>query len=319
MMGYTDRHFRFLVRLLAPNTLLYSEMQTTGALLCGPRERLLATAPGENMTALQLGGNKPAELALCAGYGELAGYREINLNVGCPSSRVRSGNFGACLMLQPKLVADCIRAMQAEVSLPVTVKCRTGVDDEDSYAAFRRFVDQVAEGGCQTFIVHARKALQNLSPKANREVPPLTYEYVERLRQERPDLTLVLNGGIRELNQVLSFAQRFDGVMLGRKICRDTWFLVQAEAAVYGCRGARSRLQTARTYLLYVAEELQKGTPIRQMTRHLCGLFYACPGAAEMRRQVSEAPDGEAGLRQLEEALGRAEEAAAVDAADSVL
>ena len=217
MMDWTDRHCRSFHRILTRRTLLYTEMVTTGALIHGPRERLLAFSPGEHPVALQLGGSDPADLARCAVMAEVRGYDEVNLNCGCPSDRVQNGRFGACLMAEPQLVADCIAAMKQAVRIPVTVKCRIGIDEQDPEASLRAFIDTVAAAGPEVFIVHARKAwLKGLSPKENRDVPPLDYDLVRRVKAERPHLTIVLNGGVKTLDEAKAHLAWADGVMMGR-------------------------------------------------------------------------------------------------------
>ena len=235
MMAYTDRHFRYLLRLVSPTTLLYTEMITAQAVAHGSHERLLGYDAAEHPVALQLGGSDPQLLAAAARAGATLGYDEINLNVGCPSERVRSGSFGACLMADPGLVADCLRAMIEAVpsAVPVTVKCRIGIDAQDDYGFFQWFVRTVAASGVRVFIVHARKAcLSGLSPRENREIPPLRYEIPQRLKRERPDLTVVLNGGLRSVTQCCGWLPHFDGIMLGRQVCEDPWLLAELDASL---------------------------------------------------------------------------------------
>lgn len=318
MMDWTDRHFRYLLRLAAPRTLLYTEMVTAAALLHGPADRLLAFHPAEHPLALQLGGSEPEALARAAAMGEAAGYDEINLNVGCPSDRVQSGRFGACLMAEPELVADCVAAMRAVVRVPVTVKCRIGIDDQDSEADLRRFVETVAEAGCTTFIVHARKAwLQGLNPKQNREIPPLDYDRVYRLKRDYPQLEVVINGGITRLPAVHEHLQRVDGVMIGREAYGNPYAIARWEAALWG-RAAPplSPHGLVRAYLPYVERELTAGARLSAMTRHMLNLFQAVPGARAWRRHLSEhACRPGAGVETVEAALQKVPEAAAMEPA----
>src|SRR5579862_1638457 len=231
MMDYTDRHDRYFLRLIAPDVLLYTEMITAQALIHGDRNKLLAFDRAEHPVALQLGGSDPAMLAQCAQMGADVGYDEINLNVGCPSPRVSSGRFGACLMREPELVADCVAAMQAKVKIPVTVKCRIGVDEQDSYEALLQFVKQIAATGCHTFIIHARKALlSGLSPKQNREIPPLRYELVKQLKQDCPMLTIILNGGIKTIADIEAHLPAVDGMMIGRAAYSNPYMLAEIQS-----------------------------------------------------------------------------------------
>lgn len=265
-------------------------MVTTGAMLYGDRERLLAYAPAEHPVALQVGGSEPEQLAQCARIAAEWGYDEINLNVGCPSDRVQSGRFGACLMAEPGLVAACIAAMRAAVALPVTVKTRIGIDKRDSYAELVEFVGRVAEGGCQTFIIHARKAwLQGLSPKQNREIPPLRHDIVYQLKQDFPHLTIILNGGLRTLEQIDQQRRKVDGVMVGRAAYENPYLLAEVEQHFWAAeRAIPTRHQIIRALLPYIERQLQHGTPLHCMTRHLLGLFQGVPGARAWRRYLSE-------------------------------
>jgi tRNA-dihydrouridine synthase A len=289
MMDWTDRHCRVLHRLLTRHALLYTEMVTAEAVLRGDRRRLLDFSAIEHPVALQLGGSDPVRLAEAAAVGEGFGYDEINLNVGCPSDRVQDGRFGACLMAEPELVARCIAAMRAAVAVPVTVKCRIGIDDQDSEEDFRRFVATVADAGCTTFIVHARKAwLQGLSPKQNREVPPLDYDRVYRLKRERPDLTIVINGGIATLAAAEQHLAHVDGVMLGRAAYQTPFILAEVDRRLFGAADAPSRDEVAVGYADYVASMLGTGVSLHAMTRHLLGLYHGERGGRLFRRILSE-------------------------------
>jgi tRNA-dihydrouridine synthase A len=290
MMDYTDRYCRYFHRLLSRRILLYTEMVTTGALIHGDRQRFLRFDPSEHPVALQLGGSDPAQLAVCAAMGERWGYDEINLNVGCPSDRVQSGRFGACLMAEPALVAECVRAMTNAVSLPVTVKHRIGIDERDSYGELADFVGTLADAGCNVFIVHARKAwLQGLSPKENREIPPLRYDVVERLKRDFPRAQVVVNGGITTLAQSASLLRYLDGVMIGREAYHNPWILAQADARIFGqAPVSRSRRQVLEAFLPFVQRELADGVPLGRLSRHILGLYQGVPGARAWRRYISE-------------------------------
>ena len=290
MMDYTDRHCRFFLRLITRRTLLYTEMVTTGALIYGDRERFLRFDPAEHPVALQLGGSDPKELAACARMGEERGYDEINLNVGCPSDRVQSGRFGACLMAEPELVAECVAAMKDAVGVPVTVKTRIGIDERDSYEDLCGFTQAIAAAGCDALIVHARKAwLKGLSPKENREVPPLRYDVVERLKEDFPRLPIVINGGIGDLAQVLDFLDRLDGVMIGREAYHHPWMLAEADRLIYGDdHPIPTRREVLEAFVPYAERQLMAGVPLSAMTRHLLGLYQGQPGARAWRRAISE-------------------------------
>lgn len=289
MMDGTDRHCRYFHRLLTRRARLYTEMITADAILHGDRERLLGFDASEHRVALQLGGSDPDKLAAAARAGADFGYDEINLNVGCPSDRVQSGAFGACLMKSPGLVADCVAAISAAAGLPTTVKCRIGVDDQDPYASFFDFVEAVAAAGVQVFIVHARKAwLQGLSPKENREVPPLDYDIVRLLKKKRPDLTIVLNGGVLDLGQARSFLGDVDGVMLGRAAYSNPYLLAGVDEALYGeAAPPISRETAARKMGEYVRAMAPKGFRPNQTTRHMLGLYLGQPRARAWRRILS--------------------------------
>jgi tRNA-dihydrouridine synthase A len=306
MMDWTDRHDRHFLRLITRRARLYTEMITTGALIHGDRQRFLRFDPSEHPVALQLGGAEAGALARCAEFGEQAGYDEIDLNCGCPSDRVQEAQFGACLMKDPSRVAAGVAAMRAAVDVPVTVKCRIGVDDSEEYAFLRGFVETVAATGCDTFIVHARKAwLSGLSPKENREKPPLRHETVYRLKQDFPALRIVLNGGVRSLEACEEHLRHVDGVMLGREAYENPWLLAEADARLFGDAPAgATREQTLRRMLPYVARELAEGTPLAHITRHVLGLYRNQPGGRAFRRVISQqAHRPGAGIEVLEAAL----------------
>ena len=308
MMDWSTRDYRVFVRTLTRHALLYTEMVTTGAILHGsPRERFLGYDETEHPLALQLGGSDPFELAQCAAIAEAWGYDEVNLNVGCPSDRVQNNLIGACLMAHPDKVAAGVRAMREAVSIPVTVKCRIGIDDQDEDADLERFIDQVADAGCDTFIVHARKAwLQGLSPKQNRDVPPLNYPRVQRLKATHPELHIGINGGLKTLEDCRGQLQHVDSVMVGREAYQNPWLLAEVDAAFYGEHGpAVSRHAAARALRPYIAKRLEEGARLNHVTRHLLGLFQGCPGGRRFRRHLSEHAhrDG-AGLAVFDDALG---------------
>jgi len=292
MMDWTDRHCRYFHRLLSKHTRLYTEMVTTGALIHGDQARHLDFNPEEHPVALQLGGSEPADLAACARLGERWGYDEINLNCGCPSERVQRGSFGACLMAEPKLVADCVKAMVDAVSLPVTVKHRIGIDKVDSYEFVRDFVGAVSEAGCRVFIVHARNAiLKGLSPKENREVPPLRYEYVYRLKQEFPHLTMVINGGIKTSAEICGHLEHVDGVMLGREAYHNPYWMATFDRDFFD-DGDKivSREAVEAALAIYVAKQSLSGVPPHSISRHTLGLYRGLPGARAWRRSMSQQP-----------------------------
>ena len=291
MMDWTDRHDRYFLRLISRRVLLYTEMIPTGAILHGDRDRFLGFDACERPLALQVGGAEPAELATCARQAAVRGYDEINLNVGCPSDRVQNARFGACLMAEPTLVADCVAAMRAACDLPVTVKTRIGIDDRDSYAELVDFVGTVAEAGCMTFIVHARKAwLRGLSPKQNRELPPLDYGRVYALKRDLPALEIVLNGGVQSLDEAAAHLARVDGVMIGRAAYQSPYLLAEADARFFGDpRPAPDREAVARALVPYAAAQAARGVPVKSITRHILGLFNGLPGARQWRRHLSEA------------------------------
>ena len=291
MMDWTDRHERYFLRLIARRALLYTEMIPTGAIVRGDRARFLRFDPAEHPVALQLGGADPDDLARAAAIGAAWGYDEINLNVGCPSDRVQSARFGACLMAEPELVAACVRAMSATVDVPVTLKTRIGIDDRDDYDFLRRLVEAVAAAGCRTLILHARKAwLSGLSPKQNREVPPLRYEVVHRVKADFPELEIIVNGGIRTLDAALEHLAKVDGVMIGREAYHNPYVLADWERALFDVpEPAPSRTEIALRLLPYIEAELAAGTPLHAITRHILGLFNGLPGARAWRRHLSEA------------------------------
>ena len=290
MMARTDRHLRYFLRLISRRTLLYSEMIPAAALCRGDRHALLAFDPAEHPIALQIGGSDPTTLAASARFAQIYGYDEVNLNVGCPSPRVAAGRFGACLLREPDLVAECMAAMIEAVEIAVTVKTRIGVDDHDSYPALASFVDKVARVGCQTFIVHARKAwLKGLSPRENRNLPPLRYDVVRRLKADFPKLEILVNGGVRSLDEALAHSQWADGAMIGREAYRNPYLLAQADARVFGDGGpARDRAGVIEAVIPYIERNVSRGVPIHQITRHLHGLFHGQPGARRWRRCLSE-------------------------------
>ncbi|MFL5297591.1 MAG: tRNA dihydrouridine(20/20a) synthase DusA [Phenylobacterium sp.] len=306
MMDWTDRHCRVLHRGLTSRAVLYTEMLTTGAILHGDRARLLVFDPVEHPVALQLGGSDPAELAQAARIGEAEGYDEINLNVGCPSDRVQSGRFGACLMQEPELVAECMAAIAAAVKVPATVKCRIGVDDQDPAQSLFTLVDLCAQAGVRHFVVHARKAhLKGLSPKENRDVPPLDYPLVWRLKRERPGLTVVINGGVASLDEAQEHLAHVDGVMLGRAAYHTPGVLGEADRRLFGAGEDVSAAEAVERYRPYIARELAKGTHLAAMTRHMLGLFHGSPGARTWRRILTvESVRPGAGLEVVDEALG---------------
>ncbi|MBS0240988.1 MAG: tRNA dihydrouridine(20/20a) synthase DusA [Proteobacteria bacterium] len=292
MMDWTDRHCRFFHRLMTRRALLYTEMLTANAVIHGKRDDLLGFSAEEHPVALQLGGSDPAKLAEAAVIGEAAGYDEINLNCGCPSDRVQGGNFGACLMATPDLVARCVAAMRDAVRIPVTVKCRIGIDDQDSEADLDRFIDTVADAGSRAFIVHARKAwLQGLSPKENREIPPLDYPRVWRLKQRRPDLEIVINGGLATLEDAKAQLAHVDGVMLGRAAYHEPWLLVGVDPMFFdepAPDAAISREHVLEALRPYVEAQLANGTRLHAIARHILGLYHARPRGRLYRRFLSE-------------------------------
>jgi tRNA-dihydrouridine synthase A len=288
MLDWTDRHYRYLMRLITPHTLLYTEMITTGAILFGDKERHLAFSEEESPVALQLGGSKPDDLAACARLAEEFGYAEVNLNVGCPSDRVQNGQFGACLMKSPALVAECVLAMREACSLPITVKTRIGVDELDSYEFLTDFVGQSQQAGCETFIIHARKAwLKGLSPKQNRDVPPLRYDVVFQLKKDFPDLCIVLNGGIKTMDSIQEHLKQLDGVMIGREAYQNPYFFAEIEEALFKAK-TETRQHIVKQYVQYMDAQLERGVRMTALTRPLLCLFKFLPNGKLWRREISE-------------------------------
>ena len=290
MMDWTDRHDRVFLRQLSKHALLYTEMVTSAALKHGDAQYLLQHSEGEHPVALQLGGSKPVELAEAAALAERSGYDEINLNVGCPSDRVQSGAFGACLMAEPGLVGKCVSSMMTSVSLPVTIKCRIGIDDRDSQRELEDFIGTVADAGCDTFIVHARKAiLSGLSPKENREIPPLKYDSVFAVKQAFPELSIIINGGIKTLEDAESLLKKTDGVMLGREAYQNPFIINEVDAVFFAAAtDVQTRTETLQKFMPYIEQELERGTPLHHMTRHILGLYKGQKGGKNFRRHLSE-------------------------------
>jgi tRNA-dihydrouridine synthase A len=313
MMDWTDRHCRFLHRLMTRRALLYTEMITTGAIIHGDRARLLGYDPAEHPVALQLGGCEPARLAEAARIGADLGYDEINLNVGCPSDRVQGGRFGACLMAEPALVGDCVAAMKAAVSVPVTVKCRIGIDDQDPEQALDTLTRAVVAAKVDVLIVHARKAwLKGLSPKENREIPPLDYDRVYRLKRAWPGLPVILNGGVASVEEAQAHLAHMDGVMMGRAAYQEPWRLIAVDPLIFEAPPPVATPKEAVEALFpYIARELARGARLHSITRHLHGLFHAVPGARAFRRHLAtECVKPGAGLDHLRRALDLVPDAA---------
>lgn len=306
MMGWTDRHDRYFLRLISPNALLYTVMITTGALIYGKKFEVLEYSPEEHPIALQLGGSDPKDLGTCAKWAEDYHYDEVNLNCGCPSERVQNGKFGACLMMEPKLVGDCVDAMKQAVStIPVTVKTRIGIDDHDSYGFVSDFIGTVAEKGCDTFIIHARKAwLNGLSPAENRTIPPLKWDVAYQLKRDFPHLTIVLNGGIQTLDHIRESQPHVDGVMIGREAYQNPYFLAEVEREIFGTANIRSRNDVIEALYPYIENSLQNGGELKDITRHILGLFQGLRGARRWRQILSsEAHKPAANLNVVKEAL----------------
>jgi len=288
-MDWTDRHCRVFHRLIAPDILLYTEMVTCPAIMHGDRERLLGFSEIEKPLALQLGGSDPDALARCAEVGEQWGYDEINLNCGCPSDRVQEGSFGACLMAEPKLVAACVAAMCRAASIPVTVKSRIGIDDFDHYDFLKNFVETVAAAGCEIFIIHARKAiLKGLSPKENRQVPPLIYDYAYRIKQEFPQLQIIINGGIKTTAEIREHLRHVDGVMIGREAYQNPWWLHELQNEILQKPSSKMPIDIVHAMLPYAREQLAQGVRLNAITKHMLGLFQGIPGARAWRRIMAE-------------------------------
>lgn len=312
MLDWTDRHERYFLRLLSQHALLYTEMVTTGALLHGDRARHLDFSPEEHPVALQLGGSDPDSMARCAELAQQWGYDEVNINVGCPSDRVQSGSFGACLMAEPERVASCVASMQRACDIPVTVKSRIGIDDHDSEDFLWHFIETVANGGCDNFIVHARIAiLAGLSPKENRDIPPLKYERVHRLKARYPELKISINGGFKTLGDCQAQLAHVDGVMMGREAYQNPYILASVDRDIFGSTDTMlSRAQVMAQYLSYVADQLAQGTALQHMTRHILGLYKGQPGGRLFRRHLSEhAHRKDASISVLEDAVALAEAA----------
>ncbi|NOI23869.1 tRNA dihydrouridine(20/20a) synthase DusA [Vibrio mediterranei] len=308
MLDWTDRHCRYFHRLLSSQTLLYTEMVTTGAIIHGKGD-FLAYNEEEHPVALQLGGSNPADLATCAKLAAERGYDEINLNVGCPSDRVQNGRFGACLMAEPELVAECVAAMKEVVDVPVTVKTRIGIDDQDSYEFLTRFVSLVSEkAGCEQFTIHARKAwLSGLSPKENREIPPLDYPRAYQIKKDFPHLQIAVNGGVKTLEESLEHLKHLDGVMIGREAYQNPYILAQVDQLIFGLdTPVKKRKQVVEEMYPYIERQLANGSYLGHISRHMIGLFQAMPGARQWRRYISEnAHKKGAGIEVLETALAK--------------
>lgn len=308
MLDWTDRHCRYFHRLLSEHTLLYTEMVTTGAIIHGKGD-FLQFGQQEHPIALQLGGSNPVDLAHCAKLAQDRGYNEVNLNVGCPSDRVQNGKFGACLMAEPELVADCMAAMREVVDIPVTVKTRIGIDEQDSYEFLTRFISIVSEkGGVEQFTIHARKAwLSGLSPKENREIPELDYPRAYQLKQDFPHLNIALNGGVKTLEDSLAHLKHLDGVMVGREAYQNPYILSEADHKIFGCdKPIKKRRQVVQEMLPYIEQEMANGASLGHITRHMLGLFQAMPGARQWRRYISEnAHKAGSGIEVVEAALAK--------------
>lgn len=311
MLDWTDRHERYFLRLLSKHAWLYTEMVTTGALIHGDNERYLKFNHEEHPVALQLGGSDVQDMTTCAKMAEDFGYDEVNINVGCPSDRVQRGAFGACLMAEPELIAECVSAMQNAVSIPVTVKNRLGIDEQNEEESLRRFISTVAEAGCETFIVHARKAwLKGLSPKQNRDIPPLNYPLVYEVKQEFPELEIIINGGITTLDESALHLQSVDGVMVGREAYHNPYHMAEVDALIYNdMHSIATRMQILDQFSEYIEARLSEGVPLKHMTRHILGLFQGMTGAKAWRRHISEqAYKPGAGLEVLREAASHIKE-----------
>jgi len=307
LLDWTDKHERYFLRLMSKHALLYTEMVTTGALIHGDKERHLAFNKEEHPVALQLGGSEPKAMALCAKMAEDYGYDEVNINVGCPSDRVQSGAFGACLMAEADLVAENVNTMQQAVEIPVTVKNRISIDDMDEYETLHNFIQTVSQAGCETFIIHARKAwLKGLSPKQNRDVPPLNYELVYQMKQEFPNLEIIINGGIKTLDECSSHLQQVDGVMVGREAYHNPFIMNQVDEKIYGDSvNPKTRFDILESTIEYMEAQLKQGVYLKHMSRHILGLFPAMQGAKAWRRHISEKAHKEgAGIEVIRTAVG---------------
>ena len=306
MLHCTDRHYRYLVRLMSKHSYLYTEMITTGALIYGDRDRWLRLHVDENPVALQLGGSNPKEMAHCAEYAQEYGFDEVNINVGCPSNRVQAGKFGACLMLEPEIVSNCVQAIKEATNIEVTVKTRIGVDDHGEYEFLQNFVERISSAGCSTIIVHARKAiLSGLTPRQNRTIPPLHYEHVYRLKQEFPNLNIIINGGIKNKSSISKHLEHVDGVMLGREAYDNPYFLSDMDKFIFNEQSnSLSRFDVLELYKYYMQTELDQGVPLKVLAQHIFGLFNGIPGARLWRRYLSEHIYADkAGLDVIEEAV----------------
>ncbi|CAH6892720.1 tRNA-dihydrouridine synthase A [Vibrio chagasii] len=308
MLDWTDRHCRYFHRLLSQQTLLYTEMVTTGAILHGKGD-FLEYSEQEHPLALQLGGSNPVDLAACAKLAAERGYDEVNLNVGCPSDRVQNGRFGACLMAEPELVADCVLAMKEVTDIPITVKTRIGIDDQDSYEFLTKFISTVSEkGGCEQFTIHARKAwLSGLSPKENREIPPLDYDRAYQIKKDFSDLVIAVNGGITTLEQTKEHLQHLDGVMIGREAYHSPFILAEVDQQIFGLdTPIKKRSQVVEEMYPYIERELSNGASLGHISRHMLGLFQSMPGARQWRRYISEnAHKKGAGIEVMQTALAK--------------
>ncbi|MCF6191285.1 MAG: tRNA dihydrouridine(20/20a) synthase DusA [Cocleimonas sp.] len=290
MLDWTDRHERYFLRLISKHAVLYTEMITTGALIHGDKERYLQFNKEEHPVALQLGGSDPEAMAICAKMAEDYGYDEVNINVGCPSDRVQNGAFGACLMAEPELVAENVSKMQDAVDIPVTVKNRIAIDEMDEYKCLPNFLESISQAGCKTFIIHARKAwLKGLSPKQNRDVPPLNYELVYQMKRDFPELEIIINGGIKTLAQSEEHLKHIDGVMVGREAYHNPYIMNQVDERLYGDeQDNKTELDVLNQYMEYMQKQMDKGVYLKHMSRHLLGLFIGQPGAKAWRRHISE-------------------------------
>ena len=308
MLDWTDRHERYFLRLISKHAVLYTEMVTTGALIHGDKDRYLQFNQEEHPVALQLGGSDPKAMAICAKMAEDFGYDEVNINVGCPSDRVQNGAFGACLMAEPELVAENVSAMQDAVDIPVTVKNRIAIDEMDEYKCLPKFIETVSQAGCKTFIIHARKAwLKGLSPKQNRDVPPLNYELVYQMKRDFPELEIIINGGIKTLEQSEEHLKHIDGVMIGREAYHNPFMLNQVDKRLYGDNDAqnnKTEFDLLNQYMEYMQKQMDQGVYLKHMSRHLLGLFIGQPGAKAWRRHISENAHKEgAGVEVIQQAL----------------